>query len=436
MRSVVIVSPQFPPSNLAGVHRARLLAMHLPKFGWSPRVLAVDPRHYEEPLDPELAALVPRWVEVVRTPALPTRPVRVIGDVGLRSLAWHYRALSRMARQARIDLLCVTIPPNFSAVLGPLLHRRRGVPYVVDYQDPWVHAWPGSEIRWSRAWLSFQLGRRLEPIVLRHARLLTGVAPGYYAGALERSPWLDPSRCVAMPLGAEEADFRYLDSHPRPPALFDPDDGLVHLVYAGAILPRAYTTLEALLAALRTARERDPSGPAARLRLHFVGTGSRVTDAASHTVAPRAERAGLAGCVLEHPQRLPYVDVLNHLRHAHAVLVLGSSEPHYTPSKVFQAVLSDRPVLALLHARSTAAGMLRDARVGPLVTFDDDTRVEARVDEIAAALAEVAGDPKRFGPGGDRTAFAAYSAEAMARGLAAAFDAAVDGAGGPGSPRS
>ena len=32
MRSVVLISPHFPPSTLAGVHRARHMAKHLPAF--------------------------------------------------------------------------------------------------------------------------------------------------------------------------------------------------------------------------------------------------------------------------------------------------------------------------------------------------------------------------------------------------------------------
>jgi hypothetical protein len=56
-RVAVIVSPFFPPSTLAGVHRARHLAKHLPAAGWQPIVLCVDEAGHEERLDPALAAL-------------------------------------------------------------------------------------------------------------------------------------------------------------------------------------------------------------------------------------------------------------------------------------------------------------------------------------------------------------------------------------------
>ena len=49
LRKVLILYPHFPPSNLAGVHRPRLFAQHLPDFGWEPVVLTVDEKYYEIP---------------------------------------------------------------------------------------------------------------------------------------------------------------------------------------------------------------------------------------------------------------------------------------------------------------------------------------------------------------------------------------------------
>ena len=424
MKQVVIVAPHFPPSNLAAVHRTRLFAMHLPKFGWRVRVLSVDPRYYEESLDPELVHLVPPSVEVIRTRALPVTPLRIVGDIGIRSLWWHYRVLGNFARHERFDLLYIPIPPNFSALLGPLIYRRHGIPYAIDYIDPWVHSWPGVEVPLSKAWLSFHLGRLCEPLVLRHVCLITAVAPGYYQGALQRSPWLDPSWCVAMPYGAEAMDFDFLTAHPREPTLFRLDDGLLHIVYAGAMLPRAYATLEAILRGLRWGLDAD-ADLASRLRLHCIGTGHAPTVNARPLIQSWAERFSLSSLVQEHPVRLPYLDVLNHLQKAHAVLVFGSDEPHYTPSKIFQAILSRRPVIGILHAASPAARVLREVHVGPVITFDDQRPALTQVEQIGRAFLDVARVPTQFGNGANEVAFTRYSAEAMTAQLAAAFDAVL-----------
>ena len=73
MKTVLIVAPQFPPGPLAAVHRPRHLAKHLPAHGWRPVVIRVDEAEYAEPLDHDLAALVPASVEQIRTRALSAR---------------------------------------------------------------------------------------------------------------------------------------------------------------------------------------------------------------------------------------------------------------------------------------------------------------------------------------------------------------------------
>jgi hypothetical protein len=51
MKNILIIYPHWPPSNLAGVHRARLIANFLPEFDWHPIILTVDPDYYEEKPD-------------------------------------------------------------------------------------------------------------------------------------------------------------------------------------------------------------------------------------------------------------------------------------------------------------------------------------------------------------------------------------------------
>lgn len=419
-KTVVIVAPHFPPSNLTAGHRSRYFANHLHKFGWQVKILTVDPRFYEERLEPELEVLLPSEAEIIRTKALSTKPIRWIGDLGIRSFWWHYRALVHLVQQEKIDLLYIPIPSNYSALLGPLLYRRFKIPYAIDYIDPWVHPWPGSEKRWSKDWFAYHSGRLLEPLALRKASLITAVAPGYYAGVLERYPWIDPTICVAMPYGAEIKDFDYIDIQPRGTYLFDRHDGCTHIVYAGAMLPKAYSTLTALLQALCLLKEKRPTF-AQKLKFHFVGTGSNPVDPNSFTVKPWAAKYDLLDTIIEHPARIPYLDVLAHLKNAQGVLVLGSSERHYTPSKVFQAVLSHRPVLVLLHRESTAVDILQRANAGVIVGFDEQEPAELMIEEIALAIEHLVEQPYSADQV-NWSIFQAYSAETMTAQLAQAFD--------------
>lgn len=84
MKQILIISPHYPPSNLAAVHRSRLFAQHLPTFGWKPIILTVDESYYEEELDWNLHQLLPFDQQIEKVSAFPITKPRLIGDIGLR----------------------------------------------------------------------------------------------------------------------------------------------------------------------------------------------------------------------------------------------------------------------------------------------------------------------------------------------------------------
>jgi hypothetical protein len=422
-RTVAIVAPHFPPSNLAGVHRARLLSQHLHEFGWRPIIVTTHWRHYEEALDWDLTSLVDPSLEIIHTAAFPTRPVRIVGDLGVRALPWHFAVLRKLRRAQRIDFVHITVPSFYSATLGELLFRESPLAFGIDYIDPWVHIWPEAEVKYSKAWASMKLGERLEPWAVRNAALITGVAEGYYAGVLERNPELR-ARCVtaAMPYGFSALDFSAPSVMSKTPFLFNPGDGNLHLVYAGALLPKAISVLERFLEGIAVLRRRR-SELANRLRVHFIGTGKSPNDRHGHNVLPIAFRLGISDIVSEHPSRMPYLDVLVHLRHAYGALIVGSTERHYTPSKVYQAVQSRRPILAFLHEASTAVAVLKRSGAGVAITVSEQVLPDpARVaDELEAfARAHYVADEVKWNE------FEDYSARESTRQMSLALDEAVE----------
>jgi hypothetical protein len=424
MKTVALFAAHFPPSNLANVHRSRLWAQHLQEFGWRPIIVTTHWRYYDEALDWELCQLLDPGLEIIRTRALPTNPVRVIGDIGIRGLPWHLSALRRLFDEHCIDFLHITVPSFYSAVLGQLLYRRRPVPFGIDYNDPWVHVWPEAERRFSKAWVSMNLGEILEPWAVRNAVLITGVAEGYYAGVLERNPHLERQAIIAsMPHGNSAKDYEIIACAPTRPILFDPNDGAFHMVYAGAMLPKAFEVLDSFLAALVQMRIERPE-VFERMRVHFIGTGKSPNDPIGHNILPRAASLGLAGTICEHPQRVPYADVLRYLTKASAILILGSTEQHYTPSKVYQSVQAKRPIFALLHESSTAVRVLEESRAGVAIRLNEKT-LPAPTD-LANRLTSFVCNPGYSPDQVDWSQFEAFSARESARKLASALNAALE----------
>ena len=425
MKTVVIVAPHFLPSFLASVHRARMFGYHLPEFGWKPIILTTDPSYYECQLDWELLDLLPEDLEIIKTKAFPTKPVRIVGDVGLRSLPWYYRAVHKLAAQRKIDFLHITIPSNMAALLGPRVERTLGIPYGIDYQDPWVPETPTGDRFLSKGWISNRLSHFLEPIAVRRARLITGINDAYFASVLSRNPELRQRAITAgMPIGGSDRDFDALRKKPRKAFLFDADDGKLHVIYAGALLPKAVDVLDRLLAALVLLRERNPQ-LAARLQFHFIGTGIFEGDPTrGHCVQPHVKRYGLESMVTEMPSRIKYLDVLNHLEQSSAILVLGSTEIHYSPSKIYQGVMARRPMFALLHEESTAVATLRESRAAEVFTFTPD-RLPDAVElsySLERFLTSFPYDPQQV----EFDAFCGVSAWESGRILAAALDRAVE----------
>lgn len=425
---VLVVSPAFPPHRSPSAHRCRFLAMHARSNGWEAGALAVEPRDYADLPDEELLGLIPDDVRVWRSRAWSHGLTRRlgIGDLGIRSYFPMRRVLADVCESWRPDALYIPGWPFYTFRLGLWARRRYGIPYVLDYTDPWVfpHA-PEQDSPLSKLFWADKLARAIEPSVVRNASHVVAVSERTHDSVRQRMPELPGDFFSAVPFGFEPTDFDALRATPRPNAFWDRGDGNVHLVYVGAMLPTGYETLRALFSALLALRASDP-GRFARVRLHFFGT-TYDPNPGRGLVVPVADEMGLGDVVSEQPRRIPYLDALNVLTSASGVLSLGNSEAHYTASKIFPCILARRPLLAIYHEASTVGGVLRDAGVGDLVTYGDEVRAMDRVEEIANAirrLVDRAADPTPT-PEPRLEGMRPYFAESSARHIFSHLGAAV-----------
>ena len=428
MRRVLMISPHFPPDSSAGTHRVRLLAPHLAEYGWQPTVLTVATQDYEGRLDAALAALVPSSLHVVRAPAVSPWLTRMIGlgDLGLRALPGMRRAAWRLLEAERFDALFITIYPTYPAVLGPMIRHRFGLPFVFDYQDPWVGSWgrdvgggpAGAVDLKSRS--TRMIAERIEPRVLRAADGVTAVSARTYEDAIARIG--AAPRCVAeIPIGWDAGDIDAL-SHRNGTRRLIPDDGRINFCYTGTLLPLGVDTLRAVLQAARRVLDAQPA-LRDRLRFYFYGTSNQ-TIGGEPRVLPHARDLGVADIVIEHPARLDYIDALAVLREASALLLMGSSERHYTASKIFAALLADRPTLAVYHRESSVVDIFRSAApaaAGYAVTYDDACTVDGHIDEITSSMLSTIA-ATRAPVTMNRDALRPWSAPALAGRLARVFD--------------
>jgi len=202
--------------------------------------LTVDDRYYEEKPDPELLALIPDGQRIEKVSALPVSKPRIIGDVGLRGFFQLLYRASKLIKQEKIDFVYIFIPSFYLALIGKVLSMRFGIRYGVDYIDPWVHYFPGSEKKFSRHWFSTVVAKILEPWAVSEASLITGVSESYYNPVLKRNPHLTSIvKTFALPYGWDKSERDVLTRLNKHGYLYR-NDTKIRLVYAGAFLPNRW----------------------------------------------------------------------------------------------------------------------------------------------------------------------------------------------------
>jgi hypothetical protein len=426
-KTVLIIGADFSPSSLPPATRIRFFATHLPEFGWRPTILTTDPKFYDWNVDPENDHLLPPSLEINRTDAFSSNWTRRlgVGDVGIRSLWQHWTRLKRICESQPIDLIFIPVPPYMSMVLGRLAHSRFGIPYVIDYIDPWVtgYYWKVPKSQRPPKWiLADALSKVVEPFAIKHVSHITGVSSGTTNSVVERYAHLRSENATEIPYGASASDFEYVRLHPRPNPVFDCQDGLVHVSYVGACIPAMHESVRALFQAMRLGlnRSRENFG---LIRLHFVGTTYAHAPNNSRPIEDLAREAGIEGYVDERPSRVSYLDSLQIMIDSHALFLAGSVEPHYTASKVFPCILSHRPVLAIFHEESSVVDILRETRAGKVFTFGARHKVSESVSEVADWLGDLGARSReqQFSVDGIEL----YSTREMARRLAGVFEQAI-----------
>jgi hypothetical protein len=452
---VLIISPHYPPTNAADMQRVRLILPYLAGAGASVEVLSVEAAQVAAPQDAWLAAGLPPEIPIHRVTALGLQWSRVpgLGTLSYRSLrairCKGNELLGRNQRSSSFDLVYFSTTQFGIHVLGPEWKRKFGVPFVMDYQDPWVSDYyrehsdvvpPGGRLKYGLAsWIS----QRQEPRVLRHCSGITSVSAAYpeqlaqrYGGVDIGKPEVESCKdkstlsgqnCTAfrllqfsalnsrlfstvLPFPGDVRDFERVKRDNIHQSVFDSHDGLKHWVYVGrggADMALAARAVFCALASFRHLRS--------DLRLHFIGTSYAAAGRGVKTIEPLATEYGLEGIVMEHPDRIPYSETLRCLLDADALVVPGSDDPGYTASKIYPYLLAEKPLLSVFHEQSSVVELIRQVGGAVVVGFDSGESPEAIAQRIREDAFNGAGHVKKVVL--DREVFASHTAEHQARQL-------------------
>lgn len=350
MKNILIIYPHWVPSNLAGVHRARLISNYLHDFEWHPIILTVKSEYYEEKPDLDIIKTVSTKTEVIYTESRKIGKPRIIGDIGLRSFKFLKKEALEIIKTRKIDFIWIPIPSFYVAVLGRILNNKTKIPYGIDYIDPWVR--DISNRKNLRSKFSNLIARILEPYSVKNASLISGVSTPYYQPVLDKNFKNKKIEHVGMPYGFDPYDHKIKLLNIEMP--WQNIKNVKPFIYAGAFLPKSGLFLELLFKGIKNLVEADKWNK--NVHLFFVGTGNY-----SHkSITDFANENNISQYIHEIRDRKPYLDILNYLSNSDGIMIIGSTEKHYTASKTFQSLLSEKPVFSIFHSQSSAVEVMKE----------------------------------------------------------------------------
>jgi hypothetical protein len=321
------------------------------------------------------------------------KPTRFFGLGGLSqrgAFALYRRGLSLLRNTKNpFDLVFFSTTEFQLHALGLLWKRKTGVPFCMDYQDPWVNYYykdnpgikpPGGRIKYG---VTSFISRILEPMVVRESSGFIGVSEKYldslvarYGGDLAAPPRLvepfpaEPSEmngardAFANPASSEKLCIRYVGR-------------------GGEDMKTAISVFYQCWVEFRKCFKKFD------IFMEAVGTSYAISGSQTKMFEAEALKLGLGSFVRETTTRVPYRDALSLLAGSDGIVVFGSDDPAYTASKLYPCLLAGRPMLAILHENCPAVAFLRSVGGCDIALFGDGVSCDNQKGAIHAFLHRV-----------------------------------------------
>lgn len=382
MKKLLIISPYFPPANAADMQRIRMSLPYFKELGWEAEIVMVENKYLETTQDSLLLQTIPKDIIIHKVKAFSKKWTGKLGlgSIALRSLWFYKKRVNQLLKNKKYDLVYFSTTQFPVCILGAYWKSKFGIPYVIDMQDPWHSEYyqnkPKNE-QPPKYWFSYRLNKWLEPIAMKNVDGIIAVSQAYISTLQERYKRIKEIPFQVITFGAFETDFGIAKQNQisAPPILQKKSNHEISIGYIGRGGYDMHDALEILFDAFKRGLELNPEY-FQRIRFYFMGTSYAKNGVGIPTIAPLAERMGLAAYVEETTNRLPFYQTLNTLKSFDVLFICGSNDEKYTASKIYPYILAEKPLLSIFHPKSSAAQIIKDCKAGKVVTFDENGFVQ------------------------------------------------------------
>ena len=403
MPTVFIPAPFFPPSAMPPSQRVRLLVRHLHEFGWKPVIFTVDNFYREELSDPWMIEITGDAFEKIEVNTWDQRKTRRfgLGDLGIRMFYGLYRSILKRIKIEKPAIILYPVPPWYIMVMAPWIKKLTGIPYTVDFIDPWIYKTNQKNVK---AVISQWIAKRLEGRVLKRSSAIFAVSQGILEDLKKRYPAVSVLPLIAVPYGVEVSDYHAIHAERK-------NNNSVIIRYTGAISENMLVVVDSLLQALKRVNRVLP------VQVIFTGTSYAGLGQAKPVLAELISKNEVNDFVRENPARVSYREALEINKEADMQLLVGDTTPYYAASKMMGLVASGIPFFAWVHADSFPAKFLERLQYPDRLFFlTEELGTEKKIALLADTLLYSLQNRDRFVPVSlEDPVFSQYTAKAMTK---------------------
>lgn len=359
------------------------MVKHLKNLGWYPHVFTTVPKYREEKEDAWMTELAGNNFDLTIVKSLNQRKTRKfgIGDLGLRMIPYLLPAIKKAAKKEKPDFILYPVPPWYILLISPYIKRKTGIPYGIDFIDPWFVGNIPQNANFKKI-ISQKIARRFEEKAVVKADIIYSVSDGINTNLKERYNLSDNKPILAIPYGVEPSDFNLKFENTK--------NKKITFRYIGAVWNDAYPVLEPLLKSLSGLEKEIP------LKIEFYGTSYAGEGLSKPQTTKWIEKFGMQNYLTEKPLRVPYKRAVELTMSADIILLFGGIQPYYAASKLMGLIASGKPFIAFLHRNSFPAKFLKQLDYKYVVTYSQKELPETKLTELTQKINQLIKEKDNF----------------------------------------
>lgn len=357
------------------MQRVRMSLPYYRELGWDVELICVDARYTEGFKDELLTDTIPADIPLHRVGAWPAKFTRKfgLGSLSMRSYFHFKKKGTALLQKKKFDLVFFSTSMFHVCALGRYWKKKFGIPFIIDMQDPWRNDFylnkPFAQ-RPPKFRLAYTINKKMEAYTMPHVAGIMAVSPIYIEDLKNRYPVIQNCPAIVIPFGCSSRDFEYVKNKKIAAPILDKKADKIKVVYVGAITPFFMPLIRAFFKAFMKSNLTTD-----RYHFYFIGT-NYAAGVIEKPIEVLAKELNMLGLVTESPDRIPYFEALSVLMHSDILFIPGSLDAGYNASKVYNNILSGKPIFSIFNNQSLVKKIIEETEAGIVVGVNETDTLE------------------------------------------------------------